>query len=328
LLEAVSDLKLHVPSWSGKPRGEHGLESQEHKKFYPEEVAQYLTSIISSSLVWIPSEMDREEIWEQASLRLSERSGRSGMSAMDRSFEIPTRTRPVEINIHEPALTADNLGFKTWAASYLLAKRLIKLDLPTYFKERPFFALELGAGTGLVGVAAAAVLGAKVCVTDLPAIAPNLRRNIEANESVVLLHGGQVASAVLDWTHPESMEWPESGSSPVINDRRILDCFQKQSSYPLILAADSIYAPELPNPFAETVASWLWKDSDARVVVELPLRPGFDSDIEDFRSQMQRVGLVLLEEEEECGLDDWGHDKSEEQLVTCWFSVWGWGCRF
>jgi D-xylulose reductase len=322
LLKAVSDLKLDAPLWSGERAG---AESQKHKNSGPEEAAQYLTSVISSALGWIPNETDREEIWEQASLRLSERSGRSGMSALDRSFEIPTATGPVDIRIHEPALTADNLGFKTWAASYLLAKRLVRLDLPACFTKRPFFALELGAGTGLVGVAAAAVLGAYVCVTDLPAIAPNLQRNIEANESVGLLRGGHVAAAVLDWTRPGSMEWPESDCSPVTNDRVLMESLQERSSYSLILAADCIYAPEHPKPFAETVARWLWKDSDARAVVELPLRPGFDADIEDFRSQMQRVGLVLLQEEEEHGLDDWANDKGEEQLVTCWFSVWGWG---
>jgi hypothetical protein len=40
----------------------------------------YLTSIISSPLDWIPDEPIKENIWKAASLRLSERSGRTGGS--------------------------------------------------------------------------------------------------------------------------------------------------------------------------------------------------------------------------------------------------------
>lgn len=41
-------------------------------------IPRYLTSIISSRLDWISSEAVREEIWEMASTRLSERAGRTG----------------------------------------------------------------------------------------------------------------------------------------------------------------------------------------------------------------------------------------------------------
>ncbi len=41
---------------------------------------RYLTDIIASSLAWIDEESVREQIWEAASCRLSERSGRSGKS--------------------------------------------------------------------------------------------------------------------------------------------------------------------------------------------------------------------------------------------------------
>lgn len=41
-------------------------------------VSQYLTSIIASALAWLDSDELREEVWEAASARLCERSGRSG----------------------------------------------------------------------------------------------------------------------------------------------------------------------------------------------------------------------------------------------------------
>ena len=43
-------------------------------------VPRYLTGIISSQLTWIDNEEMKERIWETVSTRLSERSGRTGMS--------------------------------------------------------------------------------------------------------------------------------------------------------------------------------------------------------------------------------------------------------
>jgi hypothetical protein len=44
----------------------------------PEGVTRYLTSIIASSLAWLDTDELREAIWDAASARLSERSGRTG----------------------------------------------------------------------------------------------------------------------------------------------------------------------------------------------------------------------------------------------------------
>jgi hypothetical protein len=41
-------------------------------------VPRYLTGIVSSQLGWIEDEALKERVWELASIRLSERSGRSG----------------------------------------------------------------------------------------------------------------------------------------------------------------------------------------------------------------------------------------------------------
>jgi hypothetical protein len=44
----------------------------------PAGVTRYLTSIIASSLSWLDTEELREAVWDAASARLSERSGRTG----------------------------------------------------------------------------------------------------------------------------------------------------------------------------------------------------------------------------------------------------------
>jgi D-xylulose reductase len=69
----------------------------------------------------------------------------------------PTQSGSVDIVLHEPSLTADNLGLKTWASSYLLAKRL-HLYLNS-LKQLLELSASAGAGIwdGAMGIAAAAV---------------------------------------------------------------------------------------------------------------------------------------------------------------------------
>ncbi len=55
--------------------------------------------------------------------------------------------------------------------------------------------IELGAGTGLAGLAAAAALRCRVTLTDLPAALPALRRNVAANAALAPL----LRVATLDW---------------------------------------------------------------------------------------------------------------------------------
>lgn len=48
-------------------------------------IPKYLTGIIASQLSWVEDER-REEIWEAASRRLSERSGRTGVTSSNHRF--------------------------------------------------------------------------------------------------------------------------------------------------------------------------------------------------------------------------------------------------
>jgi hypothetical protein len=64
--------------------------------------------------------------------------------------------------------------------------------------------LELGSGTGLVGIAAAAVWGLDVTLTDLEDVKDNLGFNIQENsDKVVEVRGGHVTAEVLNWNHPD-----------------------------------------------------------------------------------------------------------------------------
>jgi hypothetical protein len=238
-------------------------------------------------------------VWEEASTRLSERSGRTALKCLDRVFEVPVCGGEVELVIHEPSMTADNLGLKTWAASYCLAKRFVGMELEGRL-------LELGAGTGLVGMAAAAACGADVLLTDLPEIQENLVKNLERNRDVIQSGGGRVSAAILDWENPTSLD-------PARNDK-----------FPIILAADVVYSLDHPRMIADVIEHWLSPGRSSRVIFELPRRSGFEEDLKAISTEMNRIGLEMLEEEEDTGYDDWGSQEPDDEagVVHCWFSVW------
>jgi predicted nicotinamide N-methyase len=329
VLQALALLTLTPPSWESADIGDDDAAVQEPSRrktealqVNPEGVTRYLTSIVSSSLSWIEDEEAKEEIWNGASARLSERSGRTAMGAISRKFRVPSSTGHIELLIHEPALTGDDLGLKTWAASYLLAKRLHTFGLTDSTSLRRLQVLELGSGTGLVGLAMAS-LGADVVLSDLPSIHANLVRNITDNADRVRHNNGSVRSGILDWTEPESCRVFPADSTAIDQSG-----FRLDTKFPLILAADTLYSPKHPQLLVDTIAIWLSEDDDAKFILEIPLRDPYIPEISEFRRRMAAIGLCLLGEGEEKGYDDWGwtgsdQEDSEKGLVTCWWSCWG-----
>ncbi|KAF9284913.1 Methyltransferase-like protein 21D [Mortierella alpina] len=95
------------------------------------------------------------------------------------------------------------VGSTIWDAAIVLAKYLEKYDLLTSAAAQPSQSLnilELGAGTGIVGLAAARILSSKsvkasVVLTDKENCMPLLQRNIEKNPS----DGIDVKAHILDW---------------------------------------------------------------------------------------------------------------------------------
>ncbi|XP_020881883.1 protein-lysine methyltransferase METTL21D, partial [Arabidopsis lyrata subsp. lyrata] len=106
----------------------------------------------------------------------------------------------------------------------------------------PINIFELGSGTGIVGIAAAATLGANVTVTDLPNVIENLKFNVDANAEVVARFGGKV--------HVASLRWGE------INDVEVLG-----QNVDLILASDVVYHERLYDPLLKTLRFLLLEGS-------------------------------------------------------------------
>ena len=302
LLQALSSLERAPTSFAHESAVPHAETSSSTGL---SGLARYLTDVVASSLSWIDEEDEREQVWHAASARLSERSGRTGMPTMLRTFEISDE---LSIDLLEPSLTGDDLGLKTWTSSLLLAKRLplLRIYLPSEHQSGYVRVLELGAGTGLVGIAAACLWSAAVTLTDLPEIVPNLHGNVERNEVLIHAHGGTTVVAALDWS--------ESRCPPLRLD----------GTYPIVIAADPIYSPEHPRMLVDTVNTWLDKTPDARFVLELPLRDGYEAERREVKVMLLRVGLQLEIEGEELGYDDWEGTDGLPTVVTCWWAVYKW----
>ena len=212
LLQVLAQLELQLPTWNSAISASSslpthtGLLSDQRKS----EVTRYLSSIVSSPLLWLRDDDQREQIWTQASKRMSERCGRTAMGELTRRWTLCYDDDPestFELVIKEPALTGDSLGLKTWGSAYVFSQALTRIantSLSSFFDgtqdslDGPKV-LELGSGTGLLGLAAAALWKTQVTLTDLPSIVPNLRANAKQNEALVCSGGGEVLVGPLTW---------------------------------------------------------------------------------------------------------------------------------
>lgn len=118
------------------------------------------------------------------------------------------------VKIHDQAVTQDSLGSRTWGAAPLLASRLLQEHLPHMVQaHKQLRVLELGAGTGLVGLATSRYLNdrrdstetfaADVTLTDfnddvLINLQGNVFLNVKENDKVAI----HVCS--LDWSDPQN----------------------------------------------------------------------------------------------------------------------------
>ncbi|CAA2981051.1 N-lysine methyltransferase METTL21A-like [Olea europaea subsp. europaea] len=117
---------------------------------------------------------------------------------------------------------------------------------PRATQRRPIRILELGSGTGVVGIAAAAILGGSVTVTDLPHVLPNIQFNVKANAETLNLHGGAVEVAALSWGDTHNME-------------------AIGREFDLIIGSDLVYHDHLYEPLLETLTFFLL-ESEKRIV--------------------------------------------------------------
>ena len=83
LLQALESLAVKPISWDSAIENDE----EEEDEISEDGIPRYLTGIIKSPLAWIENEVEKEQIWESASMRLSERSGRTGESLFHASSD-------------------------------------------------------------------------------------------------------------------------------------------------------------------------------------------------------------------------------------------------
>ncbi|XP_029350401.1 protein N-lysine methyltransferase METTL21D [Echeneis naucrates] len=133
-----------------------------------------------------------------------------------------------------------DVGCVVWDAAIVLAKYL---ETPQFYEPSAGVnvwagrtVLELGAGTGAVGLMAA-TLGAQVTVTDLEELQALLRVNIEENQE--LIRSGSITAKVLKWGEDVSEFFPPPQYI------LIADCiYYEQSVVPLVESLKMLSGPE------------------------------------------------------------------------------------
>ncbi|RKO93484.1 putative methyltransferase-domain-containing protein [Blyttiomyces helicus] len=133
-------------------------------------------------------------------------------------------------------------AYTVWDCSIVLAKFLEHQQLlsrPDSVAVRGRTVVELGAGRGIVGMAAAR-LGARATLTDVEDVCPMLRRVVEINGlGGGVAVGGDVEAVVgLDWTEREMV-------------KRVRD---ERGPWDYVLAADVVWVESLIEPLVLTMA--------------------------------------------------------------------------
>ncbi|KIN99307.1 hypothetical protein M404DRAFT_1004797 [Pisolithus tinctorius Marx 270] len=195
-----------------------------------------------------------EILIQQAASLLAICAGVSAAGTVERTFSFGSdEIGRIDIRVMDiPIENQDygSVGAQTWGGACVLAEMIV--EHPEQFGlrfrigkdrtggERPFRVLELGAGTGLVGLTAAKVLiassarknrRATIVATDFyPSVLQNLKANIDKNFPGNLSDGAiTIASHFLDWS-----KFPAMSSVP--------DLLSKP--FDVILGADIVYETE------------------------------------------------------------------------------------
>lgn len=229
-----------------------------------------------------------------------------------RSFKIASKANSlglIDIEITEPNLRADNLSFETWASSWVMATLIHRLSIyfPSSATTNSIPILELGAGTGLVGITAAHEWKRPVVLTDLTPNVPGMRANIDLNAALLKAADTHAMCGTLDWNSPEAL---------ILESDTIVSSARKAH---VILAADTVYSEEHPELLEKVVVEWLARTKDARFIITYAMRVAYLDEIRGLWERLEAAGLVAVEE---------GQERASEGLFDdenlCEWSVWMW----
>lgn len=233
-------------------------------EFERQHTVRWLTAFTARAPVVLPPTDATSSLLDTATILLASFANTSESEpALTRTFAFPSSAseglESIEVQLNDaPLLRGDHtsVGLQSWASSIVLAERLcahpdsfgLRADGPAGLRV-----LELGAGTGLLSIAAAKILRSTrtsartepphILATDYhPAVLSNLTSNVLSNDV-----SSTISVIPLDWEKPAWTDIPLLATAIHTID--------------VVLAADVIYLP--------THASWI-----ARCVARVLRKPG------------------------------------------------------
>ncbi|PRP82895.1 hypothetical protein PROFUN_04758 [Planoprotostelium fungivorum] len=174
-----------------------------------------------------------------------------------REFEI---TPEKKIALREITSTEGDLGYRTWGSAMSLSKKIVDQEIQVKGKK----VLELGSGTGLCGLVAAACDAASVLLTDYHENLIDLCR-----ESIRLNRLDAIASSDrLDWARLEEHEG---------------------GRFQTIIGSDIVYELFHATQVPKVVRHFLMEDGE--FVVAIPTRNKMSGDVTVFEEHMKTNGF-------------------------------------
>ncbi|CAG8570681.1 9490_t:CDS:2 [Racocetra fulgida] len=251
----------------------------EETSFANRRAIDWLTRLIASPLEWIHVESQREEVVERAAKCIA---AACGPIIRDWSFPAPPgNNKPISLKIRDSTLLDDDVGFKTWGAAYLLAKRCTSGQAMPLDKIQSTFILEIGTGTGLVGLTCAMIGCLNVLLTDYHLnVLSNVAYNINLN---------QLQNVV----KVEKLDWKDiaNGVEP-----------EFQQKFDIIVGADIVYEVAHANWIPKVIKKFMKKGGTFYLMI--PLRPTHTLEVELFERCMEEQGFILQSRQDQQGLDD------------------------
>lgn len=178
----------------------------------------------------------------EESITISSSAGGAGEGAVDEAEAEEAVGRDGKGAMLRLRQTEHSIGTCVWTAAILLSKFLEHDGSALPLAGRRV--VELGAGTGLCGIVAAC-LGARVVLTDMPGVLPNLRDNVEAHRHLYTQQGAEDGAGVAPATRVEELVWGETA----------IDDASPCAGADLVLGSDLVHIRPLVEPLLETMAT-------------------------------------------------------------------------
>lgn len=269
-------------------------------------------------------EMALEKILAEASRLMAVLSGQSASGNLCKAYGFECTEDTQLTHVVEAAVIEDSLGGRTWNSALLLSNHLLKAARPTI--DRHPRILELGAGTGLVGLSLALRLsrlnvGGTVHLTDFNKdVLCNLQRNAALNgwKAARTSPEGKTDVQVrkLDWAEPD-FDAASDGLLP---------------AYDCLVGADCIYEPRHTAMLRDVALRYLdrrhalcltddvppsdsthWQDLRGKIFLLSPHRPNYSAEMESIYALFP----PLTATQTLCGGTRRGDDPEKGSLQLC-----------